>query len=295
MDADKKTQQQPTVLPYALLFAGGYALALASLAPFMLVLAIALYGVGGYLRRNALPSGSGTLDIGLQLEKARKIIHTVGARLMPPARLEPPVQSEPCAPSEPRARHEPLVRREAPARPGPLVWQDCPNDDGRICIDGLCANFTRNDIQQLYEELGHKGKASAGYALGLRHHKTEFTEIPEGVCVDDAALLTLLKYSIQYDEMRCEQFNLRTSKGVARVHGVLIRPRMSSHMHMAVIFLQKGSRGVLHVFTLLMPTAQMEKFEAIGIATDGSAELSRVEDEVIAQAKRAIRTLLQRV
>ena len=76
MDAEKKTQQQPTGLPYALLFAGGYALALASLAPFMLVLAIALYGAGWYLRKNAIPLGPGALDIEPQLEKAQKIIRT---------------------------------------------------------------------------------------------------------------------------------------------------------------------------------------------------------------------------
>ncbi len=303
MDAEKKTQQQPTGLPYALLFAGGYALALASLAPFMLVLAIALYGAGWYLRKNAIPLGPGALNIEPQLEKAQKIIRTVGERLTPPARPEPPVppaspvppvQSQPYAQPEPFVRREPLVQREASARPGLLVWQDCPTGDGRICIDGLCAGFTRNDIQQLYEELGRKGKTSAGYALGLRHHKAEFTEIPKDTCVDDVSLLTLLKHSIQCDVIRCGQFNLRTSKGVARVHGVLIRPRLSSHMHLAVIFLQKGGRGVLHVFTMLMPTAQMEKSEAIGIATNASAELNRAEAEIIAQAEHAVRRLLRR-
>lgn len=276
VDADKTRGRQAMGLPYFLLFAGGYAMALASLAPVMLVLAVALYGAGLYLRKHAVPIKNGMPDIGPQVENVQRFMRSVLTRV------------------EPSAQPKPSAQPEAPAHPGPLVWQDCPAGGDRICIDGLCAGFTRNDIQRLYEELGRNGKTSAGYALGLRHQKIEFAKMPEGAHVHNAALLALLKRSTGYAAMRCERFSLRTSKGVAQLQGVLIRPKLSSHMHLAVIFLQKGGRGVLHVFTVLMPTAQMEKFEAIGIATNGSADLCRAESEVITQAERAVRTLLGR-
>ena len=89
VDADKTRGQQAMGLPYFLLFAGGYAMALASLAPVMLVLAVALYGAGLYLRKHAVPIKNGMPDIGPQVENVQRFMRSVLTRVEPSAQPKP--------------------------------------------------------------------------------------------------------------------------------------------------------------------------------------------------------------